>query len=370
VIVAVVAGGSSDPGADAAATSTTARATTSTNERRTTTSRTSTTDPPETQPTAPAVHEPWLPDQPGLQLVMGASGGQVLRVDLATGRTQLVRAGYGIAGTPDAAQVIAGRLLVSNGAPLQFIDLGSGEVVDVEVDGIYGSGCGAFPSDTPDRMWLARCGDGGPPTSLVEYSFVDRGPTAELALPAGYEYIAGWAPGLGFVLQAAGGIYVLGTDGTVTRPATGRVNGVIGDFALRRECDEALRCSVTLIDLGTSEERPVTFDERLAGPSPEIQYPFSVSPAGNYALVWVQLDAGRGQPALLDVTAGRVVPLPVDGDITDGDGTQPVWSRDGRWLFGRAHGDVWAVDLADGRSVELEDLPGTRLFGAVSATPA
>jgi hypothetical protein len=368
VIVAVVAGGSSDPDPDAgAATSSSAAASTTTTTRRPTTTRVPVTVPPETQPTQPPTHEPWVPDAPGLELVMGGSDGQILRVDLATGRSRVVGTGLTLGQNPDATQVVAGRLLIPRflgPTQLRFMDLLTGELVDIDVDDTQGGNCGIFRSDDPDRVWISRCDDIGRPRELVEYSFRERTPTATIALPEDHEGVLGYAPGLGAVLAAAGEIYLVDANG-VTHVASGTVLGVVGDTVLRRECDAQLVCTVDLLDLSDGQARAVAVDPALGGDPQQIQYMPSASPAGPNALAWVQRPDRIGAIGVLDAEAGTVVPVADGRDVAPFEGDLPTWSPDGEWLFGRRRGDVWAYHVDDRRLVELDDMPGNQIIGVL-----
>jgi hypothetical protein len=372
VIIAVVAGGSSDPGADASATSraTSTTASSTTEARRTTTTRSVTTAPRETTPTQPPVHVPWLPELPGVELVMGTRDGDVLRVDLASGRTSVLRTGianFGSNVSPDAARVIGEHLVISDGPSPRVLDLRTAEVFDLDIEGVDGGICGVHGSEAPDRVWLQPCGENGQPGEMIEFSLTDRNVTATVPIPPDAEYLVGYAPGVGAVLQAAGGIYVVDRDGAVTRRSTGRILGLVGDTVLRRECDDALLCANTLVDLATGDERSLTIDPALSDRVDGI--PGWGGPSGSHvrALVWMTGDGGQGFMAVLDVESGAISPLPEEHDFAPyDDNGQPVWTTDGQWLFDRSGRGVWAFHVADGRLVELDDVPGTRLWGVVA----
>jgi hypothetical protein len=363
VVIAVVAGGSSGSGDTAVGSSTStsgAPTTTTTTEAR----RTTTTDrEPTTATTAAAPHGPYLDSAAGVQLVMSASGGRLLTVDLTTGAVDELASALGIAGTPNAAQVIGDFMLLNDSGPLEAVSLVDGSRHPIDVEGVANGSCGTWPSGS-DRVWLAPPCE-GPPARVIEYSLTEQRITAVQDMPRGFDYIAGYVPDLGFVVQAAGGIYVVGPDGAASKIGTGQMQGMAGRSAVRRNCDERLICGVTLFDVVTGEERPLQMPADLpfdaANLSSYYGFGLTPSPTANRALVMIY---GPSDPVVgvLDVAAATIQLIPDDFRI-NGDETV-AWSRDGEWLFVQSRGSrTRAYHPADGTAVRFDDLPGDRLLG-------
>jgi hypothetical protein len=359
VLVAVVAGGSSGSGEEAAAPSTTpsSAASTTAADRPTTSARATTTT------AEPAPHGPYLPAAAGLRLVTGGSGGRVMAVDLATGELVQVAAGIGVPGQPRASRIVGDHLLVTQLSPVDVVSLTDGRAFALDAGEVPSGTCGVWTGASPDRVWFAPCSEGGAaPRRVLEYSLGEQRVTGAVELPEGYDFIGGFVPGAGFVLQAASAIFVVGPEG-VGRVASGDLLSVVDSSILRRDCDEALRCRVTLLDLATGEERELALAEGLADvPIVPGAFVDGGATGGSRAVAYVY-DGRADAPgmALLDVAAATLRPMPAVVDL--GGGATSAWSRDGEWLVTQFRSGPTHVYHPSTEEIWMFDLPGDRLLG-------
>ena len=120
------------------------------------------------------------------------------------------------------------------------------------------------------------------------------------------------------VVQASGGIYLLGTDGEAARHGVGDVMFAGGSIVMWRHCDERLACAIALDDLATGASLPIAVPDNSAFVGYFAQ---SLAPDGRYAVM-----ARENEPRLIDLATGEERSGPLSN-------AQPAWSPDGAWLF-------------------------------------
>jgi hypothetical protein len=120
------------------------------------------------------------------------------------------------------------------------------------------------------------------------------------------------------IVQAAGGIYLLGTDGAAERHGIGDVMFSGGSILLWKHCDERLVCGISLDDLATGASLPVAaFDEgAFLG-----YFAQTIAPDGRSAVI-----VRENEPQLVDLATGQERSGPLRN-------AQAAWSPDGAWLF-------------------------------------
>jgi hypothetical protein len=309
-----------------------------------------------------APHGAYLDGAAGVELFLLDDDGTLRRVDLGTGESRVVANDFSV-DTRDVRSIVVGdRLVLASSSDLRTISIvdGTTSMEDPGVTAPVTPVCNWAPGDAPDRLWVLPCFGTNGSDGVVEYSLADHAESDRRTFPVGVDRVADRIAGTGFLVQAGGGVYVVGDDGSRTRLATGRIVATSGRYAALQECDEALRCTPVVLDLTTLERRPLLVG---AGVDVRTVYPtnFLASPSRDRSLVIFFFGDGP-RAALFDGPAGtleRVAPEAGFDDLS-----RLAWSGDGAWLFFDARLTLWAWHVGDGPPVQIPGLNGDRLLGA------
>src|SRR5439155_8086184 len=152
-----------------------------------------------------------------------------------------------------------------------------------------------FPSSEADRLWIAQYESARPRVTEIDTAGnVTAGP---FDLPASGSIVG--AVNDGVVGFAHGSIYVLDRDGRTRRIGFGDVVAASGDRVIATTCDEALQCSLTVIDVGSGVTTP------LGAIASEDGYPQGiVSPDGTTAVLYVVVN-GSTRLRVVDLASGN-----------------------------------------------------------------
>lgn len=300
-----------------------------------------------------------------LEVVGLAVSGDLLRLDLATGRT----------------------------TTQSFVDAPSGPPIVLAGDGWI-----ARPSWDPRDDWLIVRDEGAASTSAMGdaltgfghtpdgrfWAFEDDGAggrVTEVALdgvPTGREFEVPGYPegadpsGAGVVVAAPGGSYVVG-EGASVRVTSGRLISLGRQRALALECDDALTCQHVVIDRATGVRRPITLDRAFGGrtsirsaTSWTTAQPFNLAEDAALVLSWDPFAADSELGGVLDLATGELI------EITDrGDAAMMRWSPDGRSVIWLDRGRLRVFDLASRTSTDVSvDLPLLTAFTIRTALPS
>jgi hypothetical protein len=234
-------------------------------------------------------------------LLLGAAGTELL--DLDTGITEeapVPQGAYGIVAAGAGVVYVDGAqawyvALPAEGPAADAVALGDAEQV--------------FGGDRPSRVWLF----GQVPGSAgqrYQVTLVDLG-GAVVAGPREVSdgYVAGAHPA-GLVIQAAGGIYLVGASGDVRALGTGEVLGASNGWLLGRSCDDQLRCGLTVWSPDLRARALDTHSSSSYGGS------LAVDATGRRGALLLY-GPGRVGVELLDLVtgAGQEVDLPGTGDV-------------------------------------------------------
>jgi WD40 repeat protein len=148
------------------------------------------------------------------------------------------------------------------------------------------------------------------------------------------------------VVQNAGRIYTIATDGEVVPLGTGDVISTNGRWLMSRRCDDAMVCTLALGDLDRSDRHllPFGFTSIANG-----QFGVLISPDGT---TFVGGDAD-GTSSLFDLGGRRIAQIDARA--------RPAWTPDGDWLFTRGTDHTLvAISTRGAKSIEIT-LPGDEL---------
>jgi hypothetical protein len=315
----------------------------------------STTDPGPSTTAAPPVPVPLLPVPTGFTLVASISTGLLL-VDFDTGITRRID----VVEAAGSGQLVprTGGVVSVNDSPL-FVPLPSGQPVIAVPMPSGATAVNVFPATTPDHMWLVEYQNAGKEQAVeVDLFGAPAGPV--IALPSA-SFVVGAVDG-GLLVGAAGGIYVLGGNGTANRVGSGMPLAAAGHIVVVSDCGANLECGLRIDDLATGESRAVVLSP---GAEPAINAPPVISADGSRIAV-VQVSGGISGLASVDAATGasRDVPSGAVGLF----GTAVTWSPDGQWLFspvGRNGVRAWHVGDA-GSTLLSDQLP---VMGAFIVVP-
>jgi hypothetical protein len=267
------------------------------------------------------------------------------------------------------------KLLVQAGRGAFVVDLDTGEITRPETNldgfavaragGIVLSGPGGRPSATflaapydgtpvpiapspvgqviasavDDRVWMVSAS--GPPFEVFEVSMASEVTTPAFELP-GDGYVAGAVDG-GVVSAAHGSIFLVRGPDDVVPLGAGEVLGTSGRSIAAMACDDAARCSLTIIDARSGRRRKI---DVTAGYGQAV-----FSPDGRRLAFLAGVGMAPPRLMLVDVLAqtARDANVPTDSF----NGSLPVFSADGRWLFSVNGTAIEAVRLSDGAVVEI-----------------
>jgi hypothetical protein len=291
--------------------------------------RSTTTQPPVlTETLAPPV----LGAPTGGLSLYAVSGTAMVRVELDSGTVTVVRSAFRGSGSYTNAVVVSdGRVVVGRDSEVYVLPadiLGEPQRLEgFDLESSFNTGRllsveGGFPEGTD--------------IDVREFD-PDGNILNEWRVPSPSWMLA--AMGDRLLVQAAGQLYLLGTDGSVELYGTGETLFAGGTKLLWRRCDENLVCSVMLDDVVTGDSFPVASsgDERFYG-----YYAQSISPDGRFAVVTID-----DEPRLVDLATGeeRSGPSP---------NMQPAWSPDSAWLFTRGERDeLLAISTRGLETVEI-----------------
>jgi hypothetical protein len=196
-----------------------------------------------------------------------------------------------------------------------------------------------FPSAVEDRVWMVSAS--GPPFQVFEVAVGREVTTPAFELP-GDGYVAGAVDG-GVVVAAHGSIFVdRGTD-DVTPLGAGEVVATLGRSIAAMACDDAARCSLTIIDARSGRRRAID----VSGGYGQAAF----SPDGRRLAFLAGTGMAPPRLMLVDIEArtARDANLPTDNF----NGALPVFSADGRWLFSINGTAIEALRLDDDSVVEI-----------------
>jgi hypothetical protein len=348
--------GSADSGGSARQPADVAEATApSTTERRVvpaaTLPRARDTGPPATTTTTSIVEDvsivelgrQLLPAPTGLELVGLTTDGDLIELDLDTGRyrrTDVTNRTLSTSMMADAAlSAVGGVVYITspNDGSTWLVRPGEGPVRAPGLLGDSGAyfGLGLLPSDEPGAFWLTRYVDpSGAQLTLVTPDGERAGVDVELGMLGGPIGPDGRG---GVLVASAGGVYRVGRLGA-TRIATGNAVGWGANHVLIAECDDALVCGTVIVDIATGDRTAVAVDGVDLQPAYWYgNYP-SVSPDGRGLLAW---DARGPNPVFsyVDLAAGTAT------ELSGGFGQWSAgWSTDGRFLLYLDDRELFVVD--------------------------
>ena len=253
--------------------------------------------------------------------------------------------------------------IVSAGSKLVVQSLGDYYAVSVDGDRTLLDTRGVVQAVGDDELWATDASAGDRETTPFRIDF--EGIRTQLPTVPARTFPFGW---FGDVLLVggggAGGIYMEAADG-YERIADGELVAARNGFVLARQCDTALSCTMTRLDLiaetSTSHELPAGFEisalwwlEDTTSPSLD-------------AVLGVSNDLGS--PALWDLNTGSVEPLGI------GQGRGATFSPDGAWVFVSVDNDIVAYHRLSGVEVVVPipitiDSPNGLQLAALSTTEA
>jgi hypothetical protein len=308
-------------------------------------SSSSTTSPtPEPTVTTVAGARPPLGSTRPWDLVV-ATASELVRVEMATGRTVRVEVGTG-----------------SEHAPMTIVDLGTSILLHPTYDGtgyvVRDDGTVSSPEDRfpgPGSVvpvpgtrlfWLSRSAEQQNRLDLVGADgTVVKG--ASVTLPSDLAADSARSDGgRALLLEGVDGVYRY-ESGRFRRITTGQLVGRTPDGVLAQECDDAHRCRLNIVDRDTGSRKDI-------GPAIDNLAVGSVSPDGRHALLFRYGPDGAAA-LLVDLGSGRRRAVgQVTGQSTWGGQTSVVWSPDSRWVVtttDAAH--VVGVDVVTGTVTEV-----------------
>jgi hypothetical protein len=299
---------------------------------------------------------PVLPKPSGLRLVGLSPDGDLVRVDLDAGlvdETEVpgVRSGGGFLVPGNGRTLIGswdntGTYLVTHDGAWSQASAG------------FSNGAPILPGDRPDTAWVQRY-DQRPPygAALELMSF-------EGDLVAGPIDIAGgwtnWGDQRGGVLvEAPGGTYAVSATGAL-RLTTGRVLASGVNHLLVKECDDALVCTVALVERDSGARRPLP-PELALGDGSFLPGTPSIAPDGNGIVVFGARGAIFGLEYVDLVTHASV-------QLGDPGGGAVGWTADGGYVLALSGVRLSVVDRATVTEIEIDErFPSLATFTLVPA---
>jgi WD40 repeat protein len=242
----------------------------------------------------------------------------------------------------------AGRVPVVVDGSVAFVHQGGAYAFDPRTRRFLqlGAARAVYASTAPGRVWTVAP---GPPTGTGAVVWT----TNELDVHTGAPITTRLAPDAALGVTDAGLVFerqtTSGARFDVWDPATGRiVRSVAASTAFASVLDARGRwllyadssCNCTqLVDVHDGTQRPLPGSAQAAGLAPDGQS------------VALSTGGAAGTWSVVDLASGSVTPVPALGL----EGARPVWSPDGRWLFGATYEDgVHALPLPAGaRNGEL-----------------
>lgn len=195
-----------------------------------------------------------------------------------------------------------------------------------------GSGGPAFPSPSPDLVWMQTGGDVHPWFGLTA---ADWKQTAVIPVPAGSSPLEASADGAGYLLfSRPDGVYQA-RPGVFHRLTTGTVLAVGPAGWVDAHCDSHHHCTLSLISRTTGSRRAL--GSETGGLPGGV-----ISPDGSTAAMLEISTGGAIGLSLLDLHSGsrRSVAVAMDGDGT------VIFSPDSHWLFAvTARGSLAVIDV-------------------------
>ncbi len=313
-------------------------------------SLTPTPDTSQSVTTSPGRRAPLGPTTPwNLYALVGS---QIVRVEMATGRTTTLRTPLlGEEGTPMAIVPLPGRVLVqaAYGAGTNAFFVSD---ADFSARSSTGGGFTAgltFAALGTQRLWFSRTDDNVNRLDLLDLAATPvRG--GSVTLPGDlFADSARSDGGLAVLVDGIDGAYRV--EGAAIRRITTGILIARSDAGwLVSECDDEHRCALSFVDRRTLARRAL-------GPFLGSQYQGgSISPDGRRAVV-VEATESSSQAHVIDLVTGtrrpvaRVTPSYGPG----GNSANVVWSPDSRWLvLVTDTGTVAGVDLSSTRLVPLD----------------
>jgi hypothetical protein len=290
---------------------------------------------------------PVLGQSTGGRSLYAVNGATIARIELDTGAVTILRGAFRRSGSYTSALLARdGRLIVGRDAVTYSLpaDLSAAPVL---LDGIS-----LDQGLSGDRLLSARSEDAPDAPVVVDEFSTDGSIVRSWRLPPQV-----WPSGVvgdRIVTQAAGNVYLVGTDGSVETLGSGDIVHVRDSRLVVRRCDERLQCTLTLDDLTSGTSTPLA----LPGPGEFYFYGRSLAPDGRTAVLF-----GPNRPQLVDLVTGAVL-----ADVDDQ--AQPAWTPDGAWLFTRnGDGQLVAVSARNGERIALP-LPDGSNLGTADLTLA
>ncbi len=288
--------------------------------------------PPTTRPNAPVLdpaQNPWS--------VYVSDGTVVRRLDLATGRVS-ERDLAPLVGDFHLVGQTAGRLVfdtVTGGVQSIGADLSG----DVQSHPLWGAGVSGTATIVADLVWSVtyRTELGA---SIARLTDLDGRVRAAMTIPQA-DHPVGFIGDRALIVRR-GRTYTLGASGSFEVYANGEAIAARNGFVLWVGCDDTARCTyhvgdATTPDLGItsiSDKRLLRIDSQERGLAPDGQAVIAVTGQGY----------GR---SLVKLGTGSETALPPDAD-------QIVWTPDGSWLIMNGFGNLYALNVRDGRLVGFD----------------
>ena len=150
------------------------------------------------------------------------------------------------------------------------------------------------------------------------------------------------------IINEAGGVYVVETDGTPRRIAIGRALAANGEFVLLRECDDVLRCRLVVVDLAGGR-RVVEQDVEVTSP-----WSFDLAPDGDaISTVSPGSDGFQDAVRIVDLTTGSVTGEMIAGPAFFNPGS--AWLADGSGVVqaNPVGGGLTFLDRSSGTAIEF-----------------
>jgi hypothetical protein len=219
---------------------------------------------------------------------------------------------------------------------------------DVQSHPIWPGGTRGSVVIAGDQLWAIRYDDR---SGASIATLVDLDGTVHTSIAILYaDYPIGFVGERALIVRR-GRTYLLGASGTFDVYANGEALAVRNGFVLWVGCDDSARCTyhvgdATSPDLGFTsipDARLLRIAGQERGLAPDARAVISITGQGE----------GR---SLVKLSSGSETALPLDAD-------QIVWTPDGSWLIMNGFGNLYGLNVRDGRLVEF-DLGVTNLATA------
>ncbi len=303
-----------------------------------------------------------------VEVVALTRDGQVVRIDVATGTTaggRVAADGRFIQGGPTSVYAGAGWVLVptfdADGRATVLFDDGSRSSIDL------GGWVPVMVGATGDTFWRTDFDESnGELSELVEVALDGSETGATIDLGGRYPLLPD--PLGGFVVEAPGGMYTVGSDAT-TRLTGGRLVAIGSRRLVVEECTEQLECGVLTVDRSTGERVDVPLDPALnespgleAGGWWSVRSPLSPDEDALIVIRWDNSGSGGQTLGVVDLATGAYTEIGTVYDFP-----QAAWSPDSARIYWLDEEDLAVFDRATGESVLLS--PDLDAFAALAVRP-